>query len=92
MRRDIQNFVERGEKIIRMNERCDLTIGEFHQLLDNFKRVEAEKGTFDAVWEAIVDSFLIGVAVGAGCENKKQAKRVRCSRDTQQRENTFQIE
>ena len=74
MKRDIQNFVERGEKILKMHERCDLTVGEFYQFFDNFKQIESEKGTFDAIFVAIQDAFRLGVAVGAGCENRRKTR------------------
>lgn len=79
MKRDIENFKERGKEIIERNERCDLTIGEFRQLLDNFIQIAAEQSTFDAVWKTVEDTFLLGVAVGAGCESRRQ-RRSRCSR------------
>ncbi len=74
MNRNIQNWKKQGEEIMKMNERRDFSVGEFRQFLDNFKQVESEKGTFDAVWDTMGTAFLFGVAVGARCESRRKAR------------------
>lgn len=74
MDRNIQTFKERGKEIMRHNERRDLTIGEFQQLLENFRQIEWEQGTFDALWTTIDDAFYLGVAVGESIKKKNNKK------------------
>lgn len=74
MKRNIQNLKKRGSEVIKHNERCDLNVEELLQLMEDFKRLAIEQGSFDAVWETIGDAFHIGIAVGVSIEKRRNKK------------------
>ena len=49
----------------------DLTVGQLQELLENFKRIEAEQGSFDAVHKTALLAFNMGIAAGEETQCEK---------------------
>lgn len=64
--RDVRKQAEQGKKIIRKHEKADLSVSKIHQLVDIFKDTQDDTNSvLEGVYEAVVNAFLMGVAVGS---------------------------
>lgn len=69
MKRNMKNTIDQGQKIIRQNERFDMTLSEFKELLQ--ESYSGAKDYNDVLYKAIHAAFLAGVAVGTRINKKK---------------------
>ena len=65
MKRDVEKTILRGEKILKKNERRDLTISEATIFRNKFMETAKTCGSQEAIWDIMIDVFKFGVAVGA---------------------------
>jgi len=69
--RDIPKNVEAGRALVRKHNRLDLTGNELKAFTDGFNE-KAKTSTNEAIWEAVVNAYYMGLAVG-----NRSAKRAR---------------
>ncbi len=63
--RDIIKASEQGSKIAGNRKALDLSLSETAALYENFKTLEAESGTSDAILKTIGAAYYAGLAVGS---------------------------
>ncbi len=69
MKRNMKNTIDQGQKIIRQNERFDMTLSELEKMIrDSY---DGARDYNDVLYKAIHAAFLAGVAVGFRIRAKK---------------------
>lgn len=63
--RNVLQQAEKGRKVLEKHPNADLSVGELHQFFSAFEETAKEKGSHNALWDAIDNAFYMGVAVGA---------------------------
>ena len=65
----MKNTIDQGQKIIRQNERFDMTLSELEKMIrDSY---DGARDYNDVLYKAIHAAFLAGVAVGTRIGKKK---------------------
>lgn len=63
--RDIKKQAQQGRAIIRKHDRADLTVGELRRICDDFTAAAEKQGVYNALIDAVTNSYYMGVAVGS---------------------------
>lgn len=72
MKRNMKKTIDQGQKIIRQNERFDMTLSEFDELVQ--ESYNGTKNYDDVLYKAINAAFLAGVAVGFRIRSKDNTR------------------
>lgn len=63
--RNIENQVRQGEEIISRHNRADMSVSECMQIMEPIRSQEGAEQISDQIYDAIMNAFYMGVAVGA---------------------------
>ncbi len=65
MKRNVLQQAEKGKEVLKKHPNAELRVSELHQFFTAFEETAKEKGSYDALWDAVGNAFYMGVAVGA---------------------------
>ncbi len=63
--RDIKKQAQQGRAVIRKHNRADLTVSELRRICDDFTAAAEQQGVYNALIDAVANSYYMGVAVGS---------------------------
>lgn len=62
--RNVKKAVKQGDEIIKKRHNLDMTVSDLDFFYDGFQETARETGVYDALWNAIVGAYKMGLAVG----------------------------
>lgn len=64
MKRNVEKTIEQGKKIIEKKNNLDMNTSELIFFFNNFNKTANETGVYNALWDAIIGSYKMWLAVG----------------------------
>lgn len=64
MKRNVEKTIKQGKRIIETRNNLDMNTSELIFFFNNFNKTANETGVYNALWDAVVGAYKMGLAVG----------------------------
>ncbi len=64
MNRNVEKAIKQGKKIIEKRNILDMSTSELSFFFDEFQKTAKDTGVYNALWDAVVGAYKMGLSVG----------------------------